>query len=88
MKNLDVPMHDENNPLDHVSPTSAVTKIITTTAFQNFFNTISNGGFLLILAAAVAFIWSNISPEGYGHFWHQNLSINIGGAVLSHSLAH
>jgi NhaA family Na+:H+ antiporter len=88
MKNLDVPIHDENTPLDHVSPTSAVTKIITTTAFQNFFNTISNGGFLLILAAAVAFIWSNISPEGYGHFWHQDLSINIGGAVLSHSLAH
>jgi len=88
MKNLDLPMHDENTPLDQVSPTSAVTKIITTTAFQNFFNTISNGGFLLILAAAVAFIWSNISPEGYGHFWHQDLSITIGGAVLSHSLAH
>lgn len=88
MKNLDVPIHEDNTPLDQVSPTSAVKKIITTTAFQNFFNTISNGGFLLILAAAVAFIWSNINPEGYSHFWHQDLSINIGGAVLSHSLAH
>ncbi len=88
MKNLDVPMHDDNTPLDQVSPTSAVAKIITTTAFQNFFNTISNGGFLLILAAVAAFLWSNISPENYAHFWHQDLSINIGGAVLSHSLAH
>jgi len=88
MKNLDVPMHGENTPVDQVSPTSAVARIITTTAFQNFFNTISNGGFLLILAAVAAFLWSNISPEGYAHFWHQDLSINIGGAVLSHSLAH
>jgi NhaA family Na+:H+ antiporter len=88
MKNLDIPMHDDNTPLDQVSPTSAVAKIITTSAFQNFFNTISNGGFLLIVAAIAAFIWSNINPEGYTHFWHQDLSINIGGAVLSHSLAH
>ena len=55
MKNLDLPMHDDNTPLDLVSPTSAVAKIITTTAFQNFFNTISNGGFLLILSSVMLF---------------------------------
>ncbi len=88
MKNLNVPMHDNKPALDHLRPPSAVTKIITTTAFQSFFNTISNGGFLLIIAAVAAFIWSNINPEGYAHFWHQELSITIGGAALSHSLAH
>ncbi len=88
MKNLDIPMRDNKPPIDQLSPTSAVGRIITTTAFQNFFNTISNGGFLLIIAAVAAFIWSNISPQGYAHFWHQELSITIGGAALSHSLAH
>ena len=88
MKNLDVPMHGEDAPLDQISPPTAVAKIITSTAFQNFYNTISNGGFLLIFAAIIAFIWSNVSPEGYAHFWHQDLTITIGGASLSHSLAH
>ena len=65
MKNLDIPMRDNTPPVDQLSPTSAVARIINTTAFQNFFDTISNGGFLLIIAAAAAFIWSNISPHGY-----------------------
>jgi len=88
MKNLDVPLHGGEAPPGQINPTSAVSKVITSTAFQNFFNTISNGGFLLIVAAIIAFIWSNTSPEGYSHFWHQELSINIGGAALTHSLAH
>ena len=81
-------MHGSDAPLDHITPPTAVAKIITSTAFQNFFNTISNGGFLLIFAAIIAFIWSNVSPEGYSHFWHQELTITIGNAALSHSLAH
>ena len=88
MKKVDIPMHDEQTPLDHVNPESVVTKIISTSAFQNFFNTISNGGFLLIAASIAAFAWSNINPDSYNHFWHTELSLSIGGLMLSHSLAH
>lgn len=76
------------SPEGQVSPEPFLTKVITTTAFQNFYTTISNGGFLLILAAIAAFLWSNLSPEGYDHFWHKEISLSIGSAVLTHSLAH
>lgn len=88
MEKIDIPMHDDLPPEGQISPESLVNKIITTTAFQNFYNTISHGGFLLIAAALAALVWSNLNPEGYGHFWHQELAIGIGGLSLSHSLAH
>lgn len=88
MERIDIPVHGDQSPQDQVSPEPLVAKIITRSAFQSFFNTISNGGFLLFAAACVAFTWSNVSPEGYDHFWHQNLSLTIGGTRLSHSLAH
>ena len=81
-------MYDGNVPEDQISPESLVTKVIATTAFQNFFNTIANGGFLLLFASIAALLWSNISPESYAHFWHKEFSLNIGSASLSHSLAH
>ena len=81
-------MYNGNVPEDQISPESLVTKVITTTAFQNFFNTIANGGFLLLFASIAALLWSNISPAGYAHFWHQEFTLTIGGASLSHSLAH
>ena len=64
MERSGVPMYDGNVPEDQISPESLVTKIIATTAFQNFFNTIANGGFLLLFASIAALLWSNISPEG------------------------
>jgi len=88
MEKIDIPMHNNLPPEGQLSPESLVNKIITTTAFQNFYNTISHGGFLLIAAALAALAWSNISPEGYEHFWHKELAITIGGFSLSHSLAH
>ena len=81
-------MYNGNVPEDQISPESLVTKVIATTAFQNFFNTIANGGFLLLFASIAALLWSNISPESYAHFWHKEFSLNIGSASLSHSLAH
>ena len=81
-------MHGDQELVDHLNPESAIRKVITTTAFQNFFNTISNGGFLLIAAACVALIWSNLDAEGYTHFWHQKMTLSVGGAALTHSLAH
>ena len=88
MERAGVPMHNGNVPEDQISPESLVTKVIATTAFQNFFNTIANGGFLLLFASIAALFWSNISPESYAHFWHKEFSLNIGSASLSHSLAH
>lgn len=88
MENRTLSIHDSRRPKDQISPEPLVAKFITTSAFQSFFNTISNGGFLLFAAACAAFVWSNVSPEGYDHFWHQDLVIGIGGASLSHSLAH
>ena len=88
MERAGVPMYNGNVPEDQISPESLVTKVIATTAFQNFFNTIANGGFLLLFASIAALFWSNISPESYAHFWHKEFSLNIGSASLSHSLAH
>ena len=88
MERAGVPMYNGNVPEDQISPESLVTKVIATTAFQNFFNTIANGGFLLLFASIAALLWSNISPESYAHFWHKEFSLNIGSASLSHSLAH
>ena len=81
-------MYNGNVPENQISPESLVTKVIATTAFQNFFNTIANGGFLLLFASIAALFWSNISPESYAHFWHKEFSLTIGNASLSHSLAH
>ena len=45
-------MYNGNVPDNQISPESLVTKVIATTAFQNFFNTIANGGFLLLFIMA------------------------------------
>ena len=69
-------------------PVKALTGIIATGAFQYFYNKISQAGFLLFAAAVAAFIWSNLSPEEYRHFWHQELSLSLGEMRITHSLAH
>ena len=38
MERAGVPMYNGNVPEDQISPESLVTKVIATTAFQNFFN--------------------------------------------------
>ncbi len=73
---------------DMKSPVTMVTKIIKTSAFHYFYSKISQAGFLLFLAAVMAFVWSNVDPEGYNHFWHQELSIGLAGMSISHSLVH
>lgn len=88
MERAGVPMYNGNVPEDQISPESLVSKVIATTAFQNFFNTIANGGFLLLFASIAALLWSNISPEGYAHFWHKEFTLTLGSTSLSHSLAH
>ncbi len=73
---------------DMVSPVKMVTNILKTSTFQYFYNRISQAGFLLFSAAVMAFVWSNLDPEGYKHFWHQELSIGLAGMSISHSLVH
>lgn len=88
MEKTGLQMYREAPPENQISPEGLVTKVIRTTAFQNFFNTIANGGFLLLAASICALIWSNINPEGYAHFWHKEFTLTFGGASLTHSLAH
>lgn len=73
---------------DFKSPVQVVSKIMQTSAFQYFFNKISQAGFLLLGSAIIALVWSNLDGEGYNHFWHQELAITLGGVTLSHSLVH
>ena len=73
---------------DLKSPVQVVSKIMQTSAFQYFFNKISQAGFLLLGAAVIALLWSNLDGEGYNHFWHQQLAISFAGMSLSHSLVH
>lgn len=88
MEKTGIQMYREEPPENQISPETLVSKVIRTTAFQNFFNTIANGGFLLLAASICALIWSNLSPEGYAHFWHKEFTLTLGGASLTHSLAH
>lgn len=57
--------------------------------FQSFIYAEASGGILLLFCIAAALVWAN-SPwkETYFHIWHTNISINIGGSVLSYSLHH
>ncbi|BHH85662.1 Na+/H+ antiporter NhaA [Desulforhopalus sp. 52FAK] len=73
---------------DLKSPVQVVSTIMQTSAFQYFFNKISQAGFLLLGAAVIALIWSNLDGAGYNHFWHQELAISFAGMTLSHSLVH
>ena len=71
-----------------INPGQVVSEIMRTSAFQYFFNKISQAGFFLFASAVLAFIWSNVDAAGYEHFWHQELSLSLGGFVLTHSLVH
>lgn len=71
-----------------VSPVRMMASILSRSAFQHFFTKISQSGFLLFAAAVAAFIWSNVDPEGYLHFWHQELVIGTESFGMHHSLVH
>lgn len=79
---------DKATSLELKNPVQVVSEIMRTSAFQYFFNRISQAGFLLFASAMLAFVWSNVDSEGYYHFWHQELTLSIGVFSLSHSLVH
>jgi NhaA family Na+:H+ antiporter len=57
--------------------------------FQEFVETKSSGGILLLGSTLAALIWAN-SPwaDSYQHFWHTPLSIRLGTASLNYDLSH
>ncbi len=57
--------------------------------FQSFFRKSASSSILLLLAALIAFAWSN-SPlaESYHHVWHADVTIRLGPYQLSKSLLH
>ncbi len=73
---------------EKISPVSMVTGIIKTSTFQYFYSRISQAGFLLFAAAVMAFVWSNVDPEGYHHFWHKELTLGPADLNITHSLVH
>ena len=57
--------------------------------FQSFFQAEASGGILLLICTVAALAWAN-SPwkEIYFNLWHTNISVSIGGNILSYSLHH
>ncbi len=55
-------------------------------ALEHFLHIESVSGIVLLIAAAAALIWSNVSTESYEHLWHLPLSFSIGDLGMSYSL--
>lgn len=57
-------------------------------AFQRFFKRITQGSYPLFLAAVTALVWANVDAHSYHALWHTDLSIGLGPALLTKTLAH
>jgi len=59
------------------------------TPFEHFLHAQTTTGLILMCLTIVALILAN-SPlaEGYGHFFHTNISFNVGSWKLSHTIHH
>ncbi|HUB29206.1 MAG TPA: Na+/H+ antiporter NhaA, partial [Terracidiphilus sp.] len=64
-----------------------ITRILS--PFARFAKLEAAGGLVLGLATVAALVWAN-SPwaEGYDHFWHRDLSIGLGRAMVHETLLH
>ena len=58
------------------------------TAFQRFFQSVTQGSYPLFAAAIAAMIWVNLFSHHYHDFWHTELTISIGSFGLTKSVAH
>jgi len=56
--------------------------------FQRFFKKVVSGSFCLFCATLVALLWANLSPTGYHHLWHTELTISLGDLRITKSLIH
>lgn len=55
---------------------------------ERFLRMEASGGFVLLLAAAVALIWANVSFAGYEAFWETDISLPSAGLDLDLDLRH
>jgi NhaA family Na+:H+ antiporter len=55
---------------------------------DRFFRTEVGSGSLLLAAAVVALLWSNLATASYGEFWTTQIRLEIGSFVLDEDLRH
>jgi NhaA family Na+:H+ antiporter len=55
---------------------------------ERFLRLEAGSGFLLLVAAAAALVWANVSPGGYEAAWHTEVSLQIGSLELDEDLRH
>ncbi len=55
---------------------------------QQFLQTEASSGVLLLAAAVVALLWSNLSGDSYERFWHTELTIGVGNWAIQEDLRH
>ncbi len=74
---------DQRLALKWLSSKPMIRKTISTTLFQNFFNSEKAGGLILICCTALSLVLAN-SPIGTGfiHFWHQSASLQFGNVRI------
>jgi NhaA family Na+:H+ antiporter len=55
---------------------------------DQFFRTEVGSGLLLLAAALIALVWSNLATGSYGDFWTTHVSVEIGGFTINEDLRH
>ncbi len=58
------------------------------TAIAEFVSVEVLGGLILAAAVVGALSWANLAPEGYVRFWSREISLGLGPATMTESLAH
>ncbi|MCK5906483.1 MAG: Na+/H+ antiporter NhaA, partial [Flavobacteriales bacterium] len=48
---------------------------------ESFLHSPAFGGIILFVSAVIAFVWANVSPDNYHHFWHSTIWRTAWGGV-------
>ena len=79
--------HTDPLPLAELNQRLPIQRILS--PFVRFAKLEAAGGLVLLVATVAALVWAN-SPwaAGYDHFWHRDLSIGLGRAMVHETLLH
>lgn len=79
--------HTDPLPLADLNQRLPIQRILS--PFVRFAKLEAAGGLVLLVATVAALVWAN-SPwaAGYDHFWHRDLSIGLGRAMVHETLLH